>query len=99
MAISTGSPLLLAIETSCDETAVALLRGDKVLSSEVASQAEIHSEYGGVVPEVASRSHLRVIRPLVVSALAKAGARIEEVEAFAATRGPGLASSLMIGLS
>jgi N6-L-threonylcarbamoyladenine synthase len=90
-------PLLLAIETSCDETAVAVLRGETLLASEVASQIALHAQYGGVVPEVASRNHLRMLKPVIDAALARAGVRIEELEAFAATRGPGLATSLMIG--
>lgn len=91
--------LVLAIETSCDETAVAILRGEALLSSEVSSQIAIHAGYGGVVPEVASRNHLRMLRPVMEAAMAKAGVSLGEVDAFAATRGPGLATSLMIGLS
>ena len=91
--------LILAIETSCDETAVAILRGNTLLASEVSSQIAIHAGYGGVVPEVASRNHLRMLRPVVEAALTKAGVNLGEVDAFAATRGPGLATSLMIGLS
>jgi tRNA N6-adenosine threonylcarbamoyltransferase len=94
-----SAPIVLAIETSCDESAVAVLRGTELLASEVASQIALHQEYGGVVPEVASRNHLRVLRPLVETALAKARLSISDVDAFAATRGPGLASSLMIGSS
>jgi len=90
--------LLLAIETSCDETAVAILRGNELLASEVASQAE-HEAYGGVVPEVASRNHLLHAPRLLESAVRKAGIELSEVGAFAATTGPGLASSLMIGAS
>src|ERR1700716_1611347 len=89
---------ILASETSCDETAVAILRGNELLASEVASQAE-HEAYGGVVPEVASRNHLLHAPRLLEQALAKAGIALEEVDAFAATSGPGLASSLMIGAS
>ena len=92
-----SASLLLAIETSCDETAVAVLRGETLLASEVASQIALHAQYGGVVPEVASRNHLRMLKPVIDAALARAGVRIEEVDAFAATRGPGLATSLMIG--
>jgi N6-L-threonylcarbamoyladenine synthase len=91
--------LILAIETSCDETAVAILRGRDLLASEVASQTELHAEFGGVVPEVASRNHLRVVRSIIDAALAKAGVAIVDMDAFAATRGPGLATSLMIGVS
>jgi N6-L-threonylcarbamoyladenine synthase len=93
------SPCVLALETSCDETAVAVLRGREVLVSEVASQTAIHSEYGGVVPEVASRNHLRAIRPLLKRALERAGVEWGQVDAVAATHGPGLATSLMVGLS
>ena len=89
---------ILAIETSCDETAVALLRGNELLASEVASQTE-HEAYGGVVPEVASRNHLLHGPRLLESAVTKAGVQLSEVDAFAATAGPGLASSLMIGAS
>ena len=94
--------LLLAIESSCDETAVAILSGQPgepatVLSSEIASQIELHRQYGGVVPEVASRNHSLHLRPLVEQALARAGVAIGEIDVFAATSGPGLASSLLIG--
>jgi N6-L-threonylcarbamoyladenine synthase len=90
-------PVILAIETSCDETAVAVMRGNLLLASEVASQISLHAPYGGVVPEVASRNHLRTLKPVVQAALTQAGIRLEEVTVFAATRGPGLATSLMIG--
>ena len=89
---------ILALETSCDETAVAILRGNELLASEVASQTE-HEAYGGVVPEVASRNHLLHAPRLLESAAKKAGIDLSEVDAFAATAGPGLASSLMIGAS
>lgn len=89
---------LLALETSCDETAAAVIsqEGD-VLSSEVASQIEAHRMYGGVVPEVASRNHILHMRLLVEQALEKAGVTLRDVAAFAATSGPGLVSSLLIG--
>ena len=93
-----GPVTILAIETSCDETAVAILRGNELLASEVASQTE-HEAYGGVVPEVASRNHLLHAPRLLESAAKKAGIDLGEVDAFAATSGPGLASSLMIGAS
>ena len=89
---------ILAIETSCDETAVAILRGTELLASEVASQTE-HEAYGGVVPEVASRNHLVRAPRLLEAALKKAGVVLADIDAFAATSGPGLASSLMIGAS
>ena len=94
-----SEPRVLAIETSCDETAVAVLRGQTLLSSEVASQIAIHQAYGGVVPEVASRNHLRTLKPVIQSALDRAGVALSQIDAFAATSGPGLASSLMIGTS
>jgi N6-L-threonylcarbamoyladenine synthase len=95
-------PLILAIESSCDETAVAIVRGEPgcattVLASEVSSQIELHREFGGVVPELASRNHSLQLRPLVELALDHAGVAIREIDAFAATTGPGLASSLLIG--
>lgn len=90
---------VLALESSCDETAVAILRDGDLLASEVASQIALHAATGGVVPEVASRSHLRMLRPTLDAALAKAGIGLGEVDAFAATRGPGLATSLMIGMA
>src|SRR3954471_12553795 len=89
---------ILAIETSCDETAVALLRGTELLASEIASQSE-HEAYGGVVPEVASRNHLVHAPRLLDEARRKAGVALTDIDAFAATSGPGLASSLMIGAS
>ena len=91
--------LLLAIETSCDETAIAVLHGRELLASEVASQVAAHQPYGGVVPEVASRHHLQHAPRLLERAVATASISLGEVDAFAATSGPGLASSLMIGAS
>jgi N6-L-threonylcarbamoyladenine synthase len=90
---------ILALETSCDETAVAILRGGDLLASEVASQIAAHEQYGGVVPEVASRNHLIHAPRLIELVLAGAGVGLAEIDAFAATAGPGLASSLMIGAS
>jgi len=90
---------ILALETSCDETAVAILRGGKLLASEIASQTAVHEKYGGVVPEVASRNHLVHAPRLLASAVSSAEISLEEVSCFAATSGPGLATSLMIGAS
>jgi N6-L-threonylcarbamoyladenine synthase len=93
-------PLVLAIETSCDETAVALLRGPRdILASEIASQIHLHRQYGGVVPEVASRNHLPRIRPLIEFVLERSGCSLAEIECVAATRGPGLLTSLLVGYS
>src|SRR6266581_8844077 len=96
---------VLALETSCDETAVAVLRrrddhsGNELLASEVASQVAAHEKFGGVVPEVASRNHLIYAPPLLDRAMSTAKIDLSNVDAFAATSGPGLASSLMIGAS
>ena len=91
---------LLALESSCDETAAAIctLEGELV-ASRIASQIEIHRQYGGVVPEVASRNHILHVRPLVQQVLADAGKQLGDMAAFAATSGPGLVSSLLIGTS
>jgi N6-L-threonylcarbamoyladenine synthase len=94
---------VLALETSCDETAVAILRGDRsaheLLTSEVASQVVAHEKYGGIVPEIASRNHLIYAPRLLDRAASAAKTRLSEIDAFVATSGPGLASSLMIGAS
>jgi N6-L-threonylcarbamoyladenine synthase len=90
---------VLALETSCDETAIAVLRDRELLVSEVASQIAEHEKYGGVVPEVASRNHLVHAPRLLERATTEAKIDIAEIDAFAATSGPGLASSLMIGAS
>jgi len=90
---------VLALETSCDETAVAILRGGELLASEVASQVAEHEKFGGVVPEVASRHHLVHAPRLLDRAIHEAKIGMADVDAFAATSGPGLASSLMIGAS
>ena len=90
--------IILGIESSCDETAVALVEnGCKVLSSEVAGQEDIHSLYGGVVPELASRQHLEVIVPLFKRCLLKAGVELSAINAVAATTAPGLSGSLIVG--
>jgi len=91
--------IILAIETSCDETAVAILRDREMLASEVASQIAEHEKFGGVVPEVASRNHLAQLPHLLGRATASAKVAINEIDAFAATSGPGLASSLLVGNS
>ncbi|NNE93132.1 MAG: tRNA (adenosine(37)-N6)-threonylcarbamoyltransferase complex transferase subunit TsaD [Verrucomicrobiales bacterium] len=89
---------VLAIESSCDETAVAIAKGTReILCSEIASQVEIHQPYGGVVPELASRNHNLAIRHVLASALESAGLTLPEIDAVAATAGPGLASSLLVG--
>src|SRR5258708_17758015 len=91
---------VLGIESSCDETAAAVVRsGEEVISSVVASQIATHQPYGGVVPELASREHLRAIVPVVRQALVEAGKRYESNDALAVTQGPGLAGALMVGIS
>ncbi|MDQ3120559.1 MAG: tRNA (adenosine(37)-N6)-threonylcarbamoyltransferase complex transferase subunit TsaD [Verrucomicrobiota bacterium] len=90
---------IFALETSCDETAIAVTRGRELLASEIASQTALHEQYGGVVPEVASRNHLVHAPRLLASAMESAGISFTEVDCFAATSGPGLATSLMIGTS
>jgi N6-L-threonylcarbamoyladenine synthase len=96
----TGRPLILGIETSCDETAAAVVTGDGVvLSNIISSQAQVHAPYGGVVPEIASRRHLEVIVPVVERALDEAGVSLAELDAVAVTEGPGLIGALLVGLS
>jgi N6-L-threonylcarbamoyladenine synthase len=94
------SGLILGIETSCDETAAAVVeRGARTLSSVVASQIATHARYGGVVPELASREHLRAIVPVVRAALAEAGITLADLDAIAVTSGPGLAGALLVGIT
>jgi N6-L-threonylcarbamoyladenine synthase len=92
--------LLLAIETSCDETAAAVVTGEgRVRSNVVASQADLHARFGGVVPEVASRRHLELVMPVVDEALSEAEGGLDDVDLVAVTQGPGLVGALLIGLS
>jgi N6-L-threonylcarbamoyladenine synthase len=92
--------VILGVETSCDETAVALVTPDgEIRANVVASQADLHARYGGVVPEVASRRHLELVGPVLSEALARAEAELEDVDAVAVTRGPGLIGALLVGLS
>jgi len=95
-----GNGLILGIESSCDETAAAVVeRGARTLSSVVASQIATHARYGGVVPELASREHLRAIVPVVREALAEAGIGLSDLDAIAVTSGPGLAGALLVGIT
>ena len=89
---------LLALETSCDETSAAVVRNGKILSNVVSSQIELHAEYGGVVPELAAREHLKNLLPVAQSALREAGISVEQLDAVAATQGPGLPNALLVGL-
>jgi N6-L-threonylcarbamoyladenine synthase len=96
----SGSGLILGIETSCDETAAAIVeRGARTVSSVVASQIATHARYGGVVPELASREHLRAIVPVVRAALAEAHVALADLDAIAVTSGPGLAGALLVGIT
>src|SRR5579859_8071890 len=95
-----GSGLILGIESSCDETAAAVVeRGARTRSSVVASQIATHAVYGGVVPELASREHLRNITPTTRAALQQAGCTLADIDAVAVTNGPGLAGALLVGIT
>ncbi len=91
--------LVLGIESSCDETAAAVVQDGKLLSNVIASQIKDHSAYGGVVPEIASRKHIEAISPVITQALADADLTLKNIEGIAVTRGPGLIGSLLVGLS
>ena len=92
--------LILAIESSCDDTAAAVLEPEnRVLSSIISSQNEIHARFGGIVPELASRRHIEMIRPVVDEALSQAGVGLNDIDLIAATRGPGLVGSLLVGFT
>jgi N6-L-threonylcarbamoyladenine synthase len=92
--------VILALETSCDETAAALVTQDgEIRANVVASQADLHSQFGGVVPEIASRRHLELVLPVVRQALFDAGATLDDVDRVAVTRGPGLVGALLVGVS
>jgi N6-L-threonylcarbamoyladenine synthase len=98
--LSAEGNLILGIESSCDETAAAVVAGgERILSSVVASQVAIHRKYGGVVPELASREHLRKIVPVVREAMEQAGVTLADVDAVAVTRGPGLIGALLVGVT
>lgn len=100
MEIGNLQTLILGIESSCDETAAAVVaEGSHVLSSIVASQLDVHARYGGVVPELASREHLRAITPVVREALSKANVSFDDISAIAVTSGPGLIGSLLVGVT
>jgi len=91
--------LVLGIETSCDETAAAVVRdGKSILSSIISSQVELHKPYGGVVPELASREHLERIEPIVNEAISRSGVTLDDIDAIAVTQGPGLIGSLLVGV-
>ena len=91
-------PLVLGIETSCDETGVGIVRGRTLLSNTIASSMDEHARYGGVVPEVAARAHLEALQPTIEAALAEAQVSLDDLDAVAVTSGPGLAGALMVGV-
>jgi N6-L-threonylcarbamoyladenine synthase len=95
----TGGPLVLGIETSCDETGVGIVRGRTLLADAVASSVEEHARFGGVVPEVASRAHLEAMVPMIERACREAGVRLDDLDAIAVTAGPGLAGALLVGVA
>lgn len=91
--------LILGIETSCDDTAAAVLKDNEILSNVLTSQDSIHAKFGGIVPELASRKHLQAIHPIVETALENAGIKLSDINLIAATQGPGLIGSLLVGYS
>ena len=91
--------MILALETSCDETSAALVDEGRIRSNVVSSQADLHARYGGVVPEVASRRHLELVSPVVREALAEGGATLDDVDLVAVTTGPGRIGALLVGLA
>ena len=96
--LNRSNPLVLGIETSCDETGIGIVRGTTLLSNTIASSMDEHARYGGVVPEVAARAHLEEMVPAIRAAVAEAGIRLDEIDAIAVTSGPGLAGALMVGV-
>ena len=95
----TAEPLVLGIETSCDETGIGVVRGTTLLADEVASSVDEHARFGGVVPEVASRAHLEAMLPTMERALANGGVTLSDVDAIAVTAGPGLTGALLVGVA
>lgn len=96
--MTTTEPLVLGIETSCDETGIGIVRGRALLSNTIASSMDEHARYGGVVPEVAARAHLEALQPSIERALAEAQVTLDDLDAIAVTSGPGLAGALMVGV-
>ena len=96
--MNRDQPLVLGIETSCDETGVGIVRGSTLLANAIASSMDEHARYGGVVPEVAARAHLESMTPMIGAALAEAGVTLDDLDAIAVTSGPGLSGALMVGV-
>jgi N6-L-threonylcarbamoyladenine synthase len=97
--VTADQPLVLGIETSCDETGVGIVRGDRLLADAIASSVDEHVRFGGVVPEVASRAHLEAMTPTLERACDEAGVALRDVDAIAVTAGPGLAGALLVGVA
>lgn len=97
--MATDQPLVLGLETSCDETGVGIVRGETLLVDAIASSVDEHARFGGVVPEVASRAHLEAMVPTIERATREAGVRLSDLDAIAVTSGPGLAGALMVGVA
>ena len=93
-----NQPLVLGIETSCDETAVGIVRGRTLLANVIASSVEEHARFGGVVPEIASRAHLEAMQPTIAKALVDAKVSLKDIDAIAVTAGPGLVGALLVGV-
>lgn len=96
---TSQGPLVLGIESSCDETGIGIVAGDTLLTNTVSSSMDEHVRFGGVIPEIASRAHLEAMIPALTAALAEAGVTLEDIDAIAVTSGPGLAGALMVGVS
>ncbi|WP_221586038.1 tRNA (adenosine(37)-N6)-threonylcarbamoyltransferase complex transferase subunit TsaD [Microbacterium sp. G2-8] len=96
--MNRDEPLVLGIETSCDETGIGIVRGRTLLSNTIASSMDEHARFGGVVPEVAARAHLEALQPAIEAATAEAGVALSDLDAVAVTSGPGLAGALMVGV-
>ena len=97
--MTSDEPVVLGIETSCDETGVGLVRGSTLLADAIASSVDEHARFGGVVPELASRAHLEAMVPMIRRALETARVRAGDIDAVAVTAGPGLAGALLVGLA
>ena len=98
MSATTTGPLVLGIETSCDETGIGIVRGTTLLANVIASSMDEHARYGGVVPEIAARAHLEALVPALTAALAEAKVSLADLDAIAVTSGPGLSGALMVGI-
>ena len=97
--MTATEPLVLGIESSCDETGIGIVRGSKLLTNTISSSMEEHVRFGGVIPEIASRAHLEAMLPALEKALTEAGVNLSDIDAIAVTAGPGLAGALMVGVA